>query len=74
MEATKTMIRNEFDRRVVLLEDAVHRLNSEYHDYFNEYRDDHDVLTRLLHNRFNDVDERLKDLRELASEWEKADD
>ena len=73
MKATKTMIKNEFDRRVGLLEEGIRRLKSEQHRFFDKQAD-HEVWARLLDNAFNQIDLRLEELKFLASEWEDADD
>ena len=72
MKATKVMIKNEFDRRVELLEQKVQLLKSNHHRYFDKY-DDHAVWTRLLTNAFSQIDKGLDDLKELAKEWDEAD-
>lgn len=73
MKATKTMIKHEFDRRVAVLLNDVERLKSKYHEYFNEYKD-RQVWTDHINYSFERIYERLDEMKELAQEWEKADE
>ena len=73
MKATKVMIQCEFDRRVGLVINDVERLKSTHHRYFNKY-DDRQVWTKHINNSFAFIEKRLNELKELAKEWENADD
>ena len=73
MKATKIMIEHEFNRRVELLLGVVNHLKSDTNRYFNK-DSDREVWVKLLNNAFDTIENKLDDLKELANEWEKADE